>query len=170
MKNNIEEISSLVWSNCENRPTRRETKPFDEQISAANIKDLIVYNFLNYPTTALSEFLLATFQFWNHLSFKEWNEIFERIKNNGLAEYYMTVFASQYLGLNPKFESTKDVEIVHFTTADQKYQSGKPALFVNNMEGELRDLEESTLNEDFELTINDFVIISDRLQEESTDK
>jgi len=167
MQNSIEEISRLIWSNCENRPTRRETKPFDEQISKVNIKDLIVYNFLNHPSTALSEFLLATFQFWNHLSCKEWNEIFNRIKNNGLAEYYMMVFASQYLGVNPKFESAKDVEIVHFTTADQRYQSGKPASFINNMEGELRDLEEFSLNENFELTINDFVIISDRLQEEN---
>src|SRR5688572_4324668 len=115
MEINIQEISRLIWSNCENRPTRRETKPFDEQISNVDIKDLIVFNFLNYPSTALSEFLLATFQFWNHLSRKDWDEIFERIKNNSLAEYYMTVFASQYLGVNPNFASAKDVEIVHFT-------------------------------------------------------
>jgi hypothetical protein len=166
MQKSLEEISLLIWNNCENRPTRRETKPFDEQISQVNIEDLIVYNFLNHPSTALSEFLLATFQFWNHFSFEKWNKIFERIKNNRLAEYYMTVFASQYLSVDPKFESAKDVEIVHFTTADQRYQSGKPALFINNMEGELRDLEESSLAEDFELTINDFVTISDRLQSE----
>ena len=169
MQTNIKEISKLIWCNCENRPTRRETKPFDEQISQVNTKDLIVYNFLNHPSTALSEFLLATFQFWNHFSLKEWNEIFDQIKNNSIAEYYMTVFASQYLGINPNFESTNDVEIVHFTTADQRYQSGKPALFINNMEGELRDLEESSLAEDFELRISDFVIISDRLQEERYD-
>lgn len=169
MQTNIEEISRLIWSNCENRPTRRETRPFDELISQVDIKDLIVFNFQNHPTTALSQFLLATFQYWSHLSFTEWNSIFDRIRNNPLAEYYMTVFASEYLGINPYFESAKDVEIVHFTTADQRYQSGKPALFINNMEGELRDLEEFSLIEDFELTINDFVTISDRLQAEASE-
>jgi hypothetical protein len=159
----IIKVSERIWTSCENRPTRLETQPFDEHLQDVNIKDFIVYNFLNHPSTALRELLLSTFQFWRNLNFQDWNEIFDRLRGNGLAEYYMAIIASQYLGLDPNFESTKDVEIVHFTTDDQRYQSGKPALFVGNMQGELRQLEEEELVESFGISIQTFVELSNRL-------
>ena len=159
----ISEISEGIWSSCENRPTRMETQPFDQQLQRVNIKDFIVYNFLNYQGTALSELLLSIFKFWKDLNLKDWGDIFDRLKGNQLAEYYMAIFAGQYLGIDPEFSSTKDVEIVHFTTADQRYQSGKPSLFVDNMEGELREIEREGLNENFGIAIEDFVELSNKL-------
>ncbi len=163
---NIKEISLNIWESCENRPTRLETEPFDDQLNQVDIKEFIVYNFLNHHGTALRELLLSIFTLWKDLNLEDWTEIFTRLKGNNLAEYYMSIIANQYLGIDPKYESTSKVEIVHFTPGDQKYQSGKPSLFVNNMQGELRQMQEEELHESFGITIQDFVEISKRLTNE----
>lgn len=162
----IEKLSINIWKNCEHRPTRMETQPFDDQLKKVNIKDFIVHNFINHSGTSLRELLLSTFQFWKNLTYKDWNDIFDKLRGNVLAEYYMATIANQYLGLDPKYKSTRNVEIMHFTTADQKYQSGKPSLFIDNMQGELRKLETEELSKNFGLTIEDFIELSNSLNDE----
>ncbi|HYV94351.1 MAG TPA: hypothetical protein VE978_21440 [Chitinophagales bacterium] len=161
---NIKELSANIWKNCRHRPTRTETQPFDEQLKRVDIKDFIVYNFLNHHGTALRELLLSTFQFWKDLNYQGWNYIFDKLRGNGLAEYYMAVIANQYLGIDPKYKSTRAVEIFYVTIADQKTQSGKPSLFVGDMQDELREMEQEELKESFGITIQNFVELSNRLK------
>ena len=167
---NIKDLSSRIWENCINRPTRVETEPYDKELGDVDIKEFIIYNFLYHHGTALRELLLSTFKFWQDLTLKEWKQIFDRLRGNNLAEYYLAIISNQYLGIDPKFKSTKDVEIIHFTTVDNKQQSGKPSLFVNNMQGELRMMEEEELKESFGLTIADFVLLKNRLDSETVTK
>lgn len=83
-----------------------------------------------------------------------------------MAEYYLAIISSQYLGIDPKFKSTKSVKIIYFTPADNKKQSGKPSLFIDNMQGELKNMQEQELEENFGLTIADFISIRNRLNSE----
>ena len=162
----IKDLSSKIWNNCINRPTRIETEPFDKELEKINIQEFIIYNFLNHHGTSLKELLLSTFKFWQDLTFQEWKQIFDKLRGNNLAEYYLAIISNQYLGIDPKFKSTKSIEIFHFTPADNKRQSGKPSLFVDNMQGELRIMEEEELKENFGLTIADFISLKNRLNSE----
>ena len=163
---NLKDLSNKIWESCVHRPTRIETEPFDKELQQIDIKEFIIYNFLNHQGTSLRELLLSTFKFWQDLTLQEWKQIFERLRGNNLAEYYLAIISSQYLGIDPKFKSTKNVEIFHFTPADNKRQIGKPSLFVDNMQGELKKMEEEELKESFGLTIADFISIRNRLNSE----
>jgi hypothetical protein len=162
----IKDLSSKIWKNCVHRPTRIKLEPFDKELEKIDIKEFIIYNFLYHHGTSLTELLLSTFQFWHDLTLQEWKQIFDRLKGNNLAEYYIAIFSNQYLGIDPKFKSTKNVEIFYITVADNKQQSGKPSLFVENMVGELRRIEEENLRNYFCLSISDFVSIKNRLNSE----
>ena len=157
-------LSKEIWSSCINRPNRQEIRHLDSRLEKIDISDLIVYNFFNHHGTALRDFLLATFQFWKFLNYNDWMLIFDRIRGFELGEYYMGIFCSTYLGINPKFKSIKDVEVFHATTEDNRVQSGKPSIFISKMEGRLRELEEEELLESFGITVDEVLSITKALR------
>ena len=162
----IPELSKNIWDTCIFRPTLNEIKPFEEMIQSIDIKEFIIYNFITYQSTGLTQLLLSTFRFWKTLPLKDWLSIFDAIMGNNLAEYYMTVFSAQYLGIDPKFESAKSVQISYVTLSNMEIQGAKPSLFIDDMHGQLRDTHVGWLSELFNLSIDDFVQLARRLQNE----
>lgn len=102
---NIKNLSIKIWESSIHRPTRIETEPFDKELQQIDIKEFIIHNFLNHHGTSLRELLLSTFKFWQGLTLQEWKYIFDKLRGNNLAGYYLAIIANQYLGIDPKFKS-----------------------------------------------------------------
>ncbi|MFN8286043.1 MAG: hypothetical protein U0V74_04780 [Chitinophagales bacterium] len=160
----IEELAAEIYQSCGIHPTNQTVEPFGPRLSAINIKSFITYTFLSESSSYSQNVLLATFKFWNHLKYADWLEIFEQARGNNLAEYYLFLFAVQYLDIDPHFESTIEVEPAIITLTDGVVHSGRK--FIAEATGALRERYYQMLEKHYGLSFNDFVTLSKRLKEE----
>jgi hypothetical protein len=59
----------------------------------------------------------------------------------------MAVIAARYLGIDPKYRSTRNISVGEITFGDNKMYHGKPATFVGHAQGSLRELLQEELQQ-----------------------
>jgi hypothetical protein len=161
----IKKISSTIWHNLSlNIPIRETVQTMDGRISSVDITHFLIYNFRNYPVAALNSLFLSTYKYWKDLSISEWIQIFDGISGK-MPEYFMAVIAKEFLGIDPHYKSTRNLELFHVTSIDGVAHSGKPSVFIGDMKGELRKAY-SELIIKHGLSIDDLIAVSRRLNAE----
>ena len=158
----IKELTQDIWDSIVFKPTKNDIESFENRLLQIDIKEFIIYNFINHSGTSLKDLLLSIFKFWNHLTVTDWKQIFNSLDKNDSAKYYMTVFANQYLGIDPNYTFPDRINLLFYTT-DGLIQGSSPPLCVDRFQGKLRDIEEHDLSRNFGLCIDDFVLLHDRL-------
>ena len=156
------DLSNRLWDICDFEPSCEDLEPIALELSSIDFRQFIVINFLYHGSTALEYFLLSTYKYWKGFNYSDWKWIYEKISGNSLAEYYMCVISSKLLGIDPKYESTKNVQISTISFTDSKVHSGKPAMFVGNLTGDLRE-RENNIFLDFDLSIAELEKLHEKL-------
>jgi hypothetical protein len=156
----IEMLSDELWSADSSNSDSKNIQPFWQRLNDVDPRNLIVHNFLTYPGTYLERFLFLIFPLWKNLTLLQWKEIFERIEGNELAEYHMTIISKRILGIDPGFNSKKDLVITAISAPDIQIYSG--SAFVPLMTGKLKEIYVEILN-GYGLTLNDLIEINKQL-------
>lgn len=145
----LKQLTEQIWERrglYAERPFRL-TPELVEELERVDIKDVLVYAFTRYFTTSIKDFFLLVSPFWLRLTYEDWQQVFAGIKGKRLGEYYMAVIAARYLGIDPKYRSTRNISVGDITFADNKMYHGKPATFVGHAQGSLRELLQEELQQ-----------------------
>jgi hypothetical protein len=127
----IQNLSIEIREKTRFSPNSQSIKQFDFRLKKIDIKELIIYNFINQNGTWLRELMLSTFEYWKCLNLKDWKFIFTKIEGNELGEYYMNGISKTYLGIDPKFRNDKGIRERLFP---KKYrQTKKTVEFIENL-------------------------------------
>jgi hypothetical protein len=156
----IETLSDELWSADFSNSDSENIQPLWQRLQDVDPGNLIVHNFLTYPGTYLERFLFLIFPLWKNLNLFQWKEIFERIEGNELAEYHMTVISKRILGIDPGFQSTKDLMITAISAPDIQIHNG--STFVPLMTGKLKEAYVEILN-GYGLTFTALIDVNKRL-------
>jgi len=154
----IKRLSVDFWQKTLFSPDSENIRPFLDQMEMIKTEDLIVFNFLNYQGTYLESFLLSIFPFWKNFTIDQWKSIFERLKGNALAEYYMKVCAGRLLGIDPDFQSTRNLVINAITFPDNQHH--KASAFLPEAVGNLREIYEKSLREKYSISFHDLTEVN----------
>lgn len=156
----LNDLVSAIGAHTSFRPTRSTIGPFAERLAQVRIDDLLVHAYIHHHGTWVEDLVLATYTYWQTFKREDWQSVFNRVAGHRHAEYYITVTARRCLGIDPGFDSAKDIEVVAITLPDM--QSQVTSAFIPNLTGKIRELEEDRLTK-IGISMNDLVAINSRL-------
>jgi hypothetical protein len=158
----IEKLSNEIGEKTRFSPTIDSIKEFENRLEKVDIKEFIIYVFINNSGTWLRELILSTSKYWKDLSYNDWNYIFGELSRNDLAKYYMKFISTTYLGIEPIFINKKS--FLEKISKTRNTQRKKSSFFIGNLNTESPEYE--ILESQNYVSLEELIKISNKLENE----